>query len=180
MIARRVHAASEWVRLNGRDLRSWDLYVGFVGFATTAALAAGSDHVRKDAVTILIAESALGVALLAVVLAALAVLVTFFDDYYRQILSQAPRGVPGAMVPYQVVAFVGACGASVGFLTALAWPILPDVLQALLLGLTTGFVIWAAAGTVQLVNITVFHGVQRARLLEAVDEVRSRMRKRSA
>jgi hypothetical protein len=179
-LRRGVRSASEWVRLNQGDLWSWDLQIGMVAFAITAALAAASDRVRGGAVTILIAESALGVGLLAVVLGALAVLVTFFDDYYRQILSRAPHGVRGAMVPYQIVAFSGGLAAGVGFVTALAWPVLPGVAAAVLLGLTTGLVVWATAGTVQLVNLTIFHGEQRAKLLEAVEDVRSAVRRRSA
>jgi hypothetical protein len=176
-----LRRGSAWVDLHARDALSWDLYLGFAAFAVSAALAAASPAVRGNALTVLIAESALSVALLGAVLTALAVLVTFFDDYYRQVLSQASeRGVAGAIAPYQIVAFVSAWGAAIGFIVALAWPVLPATLQAVGLGLTTGLVVWASFGVVQLVNMTVFHGGQRARLLEAVDHVRAQSRRRSA
>lgn len=142
-----------------------------------SVLAGASERVRDEAVTVLIAESALGAGLLAVVLAALAILVVFFDDYYRQILTAVPGGVAGAMLPYQTVAVVGAATAAIGLVTAVAWPTIPAFAQALLLGLTTWLLVWAAVGTVHLVNLTVFHGLQRARLLEAIHEARSRTKR---
>ena len=163
--------ASLWVRENWPDLKSWDLGLGAVSFCVTGVVAASNDGVRENASTVLIAESALGVGLLAVVLTALAVLVTFFDDYYRQVLSSVPHG-GGVMVAYQVVAFAGAATAVIGFVAAISWPVMPAALQAFSLGATTGLLTWATAGTLQLVNLTVFHGRQRAHLLEAVDEVR--------
>ena len=105
---------------------------------------------------------------------------TFFDDYYRQALVSAPRGVGGAVAPDQIIAFTSAAATSIGFITALAWPILPATFQALLLGLTTGLFVWAAAGIVQLVNITVFHGLQRSNLLDAVEHARRQRQRQSA
>jgi hypothetical protein len=66
-----------------------------------AGVAAIEEDVRANAVTILLPEAGVGVALSAVVLAAMAVFTTFFDDYYRRVLETASGSVRAALLPYR-------------------------------------------------------------------------------
>jgi hypothetical protein len=113
---------------------------------------------------VLTTEVLLGGGLLAVVLAALAILVTFFDEKYREALRRA--GFSNAVFPFKVVAFAGASAASLGLLSIGLWGVLPHTVKAGAFGLVTGATVWAVVGTWQLVSDTTFHGVKRAELLE--------------
>jgi hypothetical protein len=161
---------------------AWDFIVGFGAFDLVCVVAGTQASVRQSGVTVLFAEMALGAALLAVVLGALAILVTFFDEHYRQVLAAADNGMRGAMLPYQTVATVAGLATLTSLGTAVIWPALPWWAQTALWGVATWFVVWALVGTVQIVNITAFHGDQRGRLLEAISQARGILehRKRSA
>lgn len=167
-----------WFQSYGRaTFLAWDARIGAVTFLATVVLAYEEHSVRDGAVVILITASVVGAGLLAVVLASLAILVTFFDEGYRQILKRTPLGVYGAMMPYQTVAVIGGATGIVSLIGATAWPALPVTMQAVTLGLSVGLLVWAGAGTVMLVDSTVFHGIQRAELLEALAEYKQRSRR---
>ena len=168
-------ATVTWLHTYGRStFLARDARLAAVTFAGTTILAYQNGDVRSEAVPILITAAALGAGFLAVVLAALAILVTFFDEGYRKILANTPRGIAGAMMPYKTVAVIGGATGGVALIGATAWPALTPASQAGVIGVTLGLLVWAGAGTLQLVDTTIFHGVQRAKLLEALAEYRSR------
>ena len=149
--------------------RSWDFAIGLAA-GGVAALCALNGDVRGNAPTVLIAELAVGLAVLAAVLPALTILTTFFDGHYRRVLDAA-GGVPRAMLPYIVVAVLGGVGAVVALLTAAGWPAFGPSARIPLFALSTGLCVWTIAGVVSLVEITMFHGTQRAELIRGVEDV---------
>lgn len=155
-----------WLKQNGpATFRSWDFYLG-AGAGVLSALAAGaSPAVRTVSVGVLAGEAALGIALLAVALTALAILTGLLNDQFLHVLEVTPGGVAAALRPYRIIATVGALTTLMSMtgiiLTAVAaWPIV-----ALVIALSTGLAVWGIWGTVELVGLTAFFGVNRARLL---------------
>lgn len=148
---------------------SWDFAIG-VGAGVFAALLSLSAGVREQGPTILLAELAVGLGVVAAVLSALAILTTFFDGHYRRVLEEV-GGIRRAMLPYLVVAAVAGICAVVALLVALGWPAFGAVVRTPLLGLATGLAVWTIAGVVSLVEITIFHGTQRAALMRKTDDL---------
>jgi hypothetical protein len=147
----------------------WDGALGAT-CAIASAVIALDDNVRRSGVTILLAESAVGIAVLGAVLTALSVFATFFDGHYRRVL-EGVGSLTRAMRPYLIVAAVGGGATVVGVIGALAWPApIGEFGQALVLGVATGLCVWAVAGTISLVSLTVFHAEQRAELMRAVED----------
>lgn len=151
---------------------AWDLWLG-LGFGGFAGVVAMVPDVRRAAVTLLIAEAAIGVALLATVLTGLGIFATFFDRAYRRVLEEAGEGdLRQALEPYAIVAFVGATTAVLGTVSAVAYPALAPAIQGTLLGFTTGFCVWAIAGCASLAELTIFHARSRASLMRSIDDAR--------
>lgn len=151
-------------------LWSADFGIGAATALGTGILAFLCEGVLEVGPTALTTEAGVGVALLAVVIAGLAIFSTFFDDNYRRVLEEASGSVRQAMVPYQMVAGVAASAVLAAIGSVLVWPAAWTWLQALLLGLTTGLVAWTTVGGVQLVEITMFHAEQRAKLMRGIED----------
>ena len=66
--------------------RGWDFGIGLITGALVLAVGASSNSVRGAGVTVLLAEAAIGVAVVGVMLAALAVFAANFDNVYRRVL----------------------------------------------------------------------------------------------
>jgi hypothetical protein len=115
---------------------------------------------------VLIAEMALGVALLAVCLTALSILVGFLGEDYLAFLKDSPLGIRGAIAPYKTVAAVSATQALCGLGSVLCWPIAPTWGKQISVAVTSGLASWAIVGIVQLVGITARHGFLRSRIPE--------------
>lgn len=170
-----------WLAAHGRDvLLAPDAMVGLAAGVGAGVAVGFSKSIGKEAVTILLAEAAVGVALAAVVLAALAIFATFFDDSYRQVLEAASdrNSVRDATFPYEVVAALAGLSTIAGLLVALVWPALPPVGEIIGLGLATGLSIWAVAGSIQLVGLTAWHAEQRATLMRALGDAKSQLAER--
>jgi len=148
---------------------SWDFAVGMTVGLVVGLVSEFAKHVQDQGVLVLVTYALLGAALLAVVLAALAILVTLFADYFRQVVQGVTGGIDEAMLPYKIVAFIGGAGATVAMVGAIVWPALSHSARAAWLGAVTLLVVWAVAGTYQLVTLTIFFGAKRADLLEGVD-----------
>jgi hypothetical protein len=167
--------ADGWLKRNGRSIfLSPDCYVG-VASGVIAAAAATNRDVRANAVTILLPEAGIAVALSAVVLAAMAIFATFFDDWYRRVLEVASGSVGRALTPYRAVATIAGAATLVALIVALAWPALPAGLQAVLFGVATGLAAWAIAGCVQLASLTIWHADQRSQLMRGVEDAKLRV-----
>lgn len=171
----RAGKVAAWLVANGRStFRSWAFYVA-VGSAVVTGIAAIDEDVRNNGVTILLPEVGVGVALSAVVLAAIAIFTTFFDDWYRRVLETASGSVRAALLPYRVVAVIAGWATLLGLVVAVTWPVLPAAAQAILLALATGLTVWAIAASVQLVELTMWHADQRAKLMRGVEDARLRV-----
>lgn len=168
---------ANWLRRYGRGtFRSWDFYVG-VALGCVGAGASLVRSVRDAAVPILLAEAAVGVALTATVLAAMAIVATFFDPTYRRVLDLA-GGFRAALMPYAVVGVVSAAGGAVGLIGALLLPALGKTVGAIDVGLSTLLFGWALAGTVAITELTLFHASQRASLMSGADQAETIRAKR--
>jgi hypothetical protein len=173
-------SAWAWLRANGRILfLTWDAGAG-AGAAVAAALLVGlNDNVAGQGVTILLAVAAVAVALFAVVLAAMAIFATFFDDSYRQVLQGAGDGsIRPAMFPYEVVAVLAGATTLLALLVALAWPGLPGGGQIAGMGAVFALAGWSIAGSIRLVSQTAWHAEQRAILMKAVADARTTLERR--
>jgi hypothetical protein len=140
----------------------------FVGIAIGIAAgfaAADSKHVLDDAIAVLTTETLLGVGLLATVLAALAILATFFDEHYRAALRELSGGFLTAVLPFRAVAFWGAISATFGTASIVFWGLLGHDVRSVAYGLVTGATVCAVLGTWELVRDTTFHGLKRDELL---------------
>ena len=160
-----------------RIFRSWDFGLGLaVGVGTFFGLRA-SDFVTQQGVTILLAEAALGIAVLAVALTALSILVGLLGDEYIRVLEMAhARGVTEALLPFQIVAWIGGATTLVGLGVLVAWDIRgpfnwsTPTLRAIGIALPTALSAWCVAGTISLVNATVFHGEMRAKFRQVLQD----------
>lgn len=128
--------------------------------------AAYSKHMLDNAIAVLSTEVLLGVALLATVLAALAILATFFDEHYREALRELRGDFLTAVLPFRVVAFSGTIAASAGLVSITLWGVLSHTLKSIGFGLVAGATVYAVIGTWELVRDQTFHGLKRDQLLE--------------
>lgn len=144
------------------SLRSWDFGIG-LAFGLGVGLLARCDAVRHQGVTGLLAEAAIGVTIMSVVLAALAVLTPSIDGFYRRVLEEA-GGVTEALRPYLAVASVSGLAALVALFAAVAWPSLGTLSQSVALGTASTFTAASIVGAISLVEITIFHARARADL----------------
>lgn len=166
------------VKYAASAFKSWDFYVGvfFGAFGGGITLDA---RVRDAAVPVVLAESAIGVALTATVFAAVAIFATFFDSSYRRVLDLA-GGFRNALRPYMVVDAIAALSGGAGVIAALWLPALDRWEASVAVGVSTWLVAWAIAGTVSLVDITVFHATQRARLMSGADNAAHQLSEKRA
>lgn len=170
---RRITALVKWFREHGKEtFWSLDAGAGLAAFLFTLA-AAIAPQVRDAGTTALIAESALQVALAAVIVTALAVFTTFFDSPYRRVLEHASGTVLAAMAPYLAIVVVATIGAASAVISFTIWGAIGDVPQAILLALSTGLTVWTIIGSAQLAWLTAFHANQRAKLQKGVDDARA-------
>lgn len=160
----------------GTTLVSYDFLLGCLLALLVATATVISQQLRDQAVAALLVASAVAVGLLGIVLAALAILVTFMGEEYLIVLDHVPGGFRGAMLPYKVVGAVSTTTALAGLIVALLWSSLPRAGQSIGLGLVALGVVWAAVGTFQLLLVTADHGEQRATLLGHIRQRRMRDR----
>lgn len=159
---------------------SYDFLVGCLAALLVATATVVSQQLRDQAVAALLVASALTVGLLGIVLAALAILVTFLGEEYLIVLDQVPGGFRGAMLPYKVVGAISTTTALAALLIALFWSALPIAGESVGLGLVALGAVWATIGTFQLLLVTADHGEQRAALLTHLRQRRLRDRQGDA
>lgn len=152
------------MKLYLRTALHWDFGVGLAVGVLVAWLACDS-AVRDQGVTLTIATGAVGVAIISAVLTALAVIAVLFDGPYRHVLIDHAGGIREAMAPYMVVASVAGLSVIAALVVAVGWPEFSSALQMVGLGVSTGLGAWSVAGTVSLIELTIFHAEQRAVLM---------------
>lgn len=154
-----------------------DFILGAVIGASSGLFDEYSKAFRGQALVVLITDLALGVALLGVVLAALAIIVAFDDAYLRVLDKADPDGFRAVLDPFRVTAFTSALTAVISGLGNAAVLIGPVALGAVGIGLSTFFAVWSVWGTFKLAQQLIENGVQRARLMAAVGEAQERLRR---
>jgi hypothetical protein len=158
-----------WTTYGWPTVRSWDFVIGVAGGGLAFGVAI-SPAVRDNALTFLIAEAAIGVALTSTVFAGLALFATFFDRGYRRVLELTDGGLPGAVLPYLIVGFVSAATAIFATVAAIATPASSGTVQAALIGFATFLCCWAIAGVGSLMRITCDHARDRAELMRGAEQ----------
>lgn len=156
------------MRLYLRTAFHWDLAVGVVVGSLVAYLACDS-AVRDQGVPLIIAIGAVGVAIISAVLTALSVIAALFDGPYRKVLIDA-GGIREAMAPYMVIAVAAGLSVLAALVVAVGWPEFSPALQRAGLGVGTALAAWSVAGTVSLIDLTIFHASQRAKLMGKEDQ----------
>ncbi len=162
----------DWVKKYGRrTFMSGDFGLGVVA-ALGFGVASGLDAtLRGRGNDLLIAELGLGIAVVAVVLAALAILVAMLDEMYLRILEYA-GGVRAAVMPYRTVAVAAAWTSLVAAVGLFVFDVVPWWARSGLLALASGLAVWSLYGTVQLVGLTAKHGIWRGDLLGVIRDAR--------
>lgn len=127
--------------------------------------------VRDQGVTLTIATGAVGVAIISAVLTALAVIAALFDGPYRRVLIDDAGGIREAMAPYMVIAGVAGLSVLAALIVAVGWPGFSSALQMAGLGVSTALAAWSVAGTVSLIELTIFHAEQRAALMGKQEQI---------
>lgn len=156
----------------------WDFGVGVVAGLAVFLVARVNSELRDDGIGFLIAEGSLAVALLAVVLTALSILVAFLSEDYVLMLRRTEDGIEGALRPYKTVGVLSGTTSLIALLGALAWVASSPTAQAVILGLSSGLLVWTVAATVDLVLKTAWHGTMRSRLPEIREAGRQAVEKR--
>jgi hypothetical protein len=174
-----LRATLAWLKANWKDtFRSWDF-----GLAALAAVAAfvgtlQSQSIQSNGLVFLGAIAALGIALTAVVATVLTLVVTLFDDAYRQAIQRTNGGWLAAVRPYRVVAFLSVLTTIVAVTGLFVWGVAFAWLKALILASSGGLAIWALLGTADLIGLTSFHGEMRFLLLGGMDQARKALARR--
>ncbi|MBJ7608453.1 MAG: hypothetical protein JF887_03345 [Candidatus Dormibacteraeota bacterium] len=122
--------------------------------------------VLEGGITVLGAEITIGIGVMGVVLASMAILVALMGNEYLIVIRATRGGMKRALRPYTVVALAGGVGGLVALLATVAYPAMPGIGRCLCLSLSTSISSYALVGLVQLVAITAGHGAMRAQLLE--------------
>lgn len=175
----RAAAARRWLAAARRDmLASVDFRAGVLAGVGAGLAAAFNGQVRAGGMGFLVAAAALGVALTALALSVLALTVSFLDETYRRVLAATRGGWEAAMRPYKIVTFVSVSSTLVAMLGMLVWGALPVNGQAVLLGVVAWLATWPLVGTMQLAELTFFHGEMRSELLKGMDEAREALSER--
>jgi hypothetical protein len=172
--------ATTWVRTYGRDTFYRFDFIGGCGAAIAVFVVTliQPRALRDNGVVILAACVGLGVALLAVVLTAMAI-VGALSPEYRRVLNYTPGGVAAALMPFQTIAAI--CGlatvaALAGLIIGSAGPPAVDGAGNAAIAL---LVVWSVLGTVDLVGHTAFHASSQARIEKGVDDANVLHLKRS-
>jgi len=140
--------------------------------------AEGSVTIQNGGIVILAALAALGVALTAIVATVLALIVALFDDAYRIFLQKAPGGWPGAMRPFKIVATTSILTTATSMIALFAYAPSFRWLQSLLLAIPCFLAMWSLVGTLQLINMTSWHGEMRFNILQGMDAARRELLRR--
>lgn len=159
----------EWHYLRKYALRRYlaiDLRIALL-VAVGVFVAANSDEALRKSVHLLDVAAALGVAVLAVVIAAISILTVFLTEDYGLILRATyPDDVGEVFYPYRLIAFVSCACTFVSVLGLFVWPAASPWEREALLAASLGFATWATLGTFDLVRITAGHGRLKMRIPE--------------
>jgi hypothetical protein len=170
-----------WVRRLVRGALRYADHEAFVAaLVATLLLVHYWPRALDQATAALGSEVAVGLAILGVVLASMAILVGLMGDEYLTLMHATHSGVRGALRPYLLVAIVAGLTIVAALGGLVGWSAYPEEGQAIALAIATALTIDATVGTVQLVYITAGHGDLRARVIGRMRSWRSSLDERRA
>jgi hypothetical protein len=152
------------------DLRKYafcerDFGLGVVVFGSVFVSAYFDESLRR--LHLLDVAAVLGIAILAVVIAAISILTAFLTEDYGRLLRETFGGnLREVFFPYQVIALASSATTFLAIVGIFVWPSSPGWARALSLAVSLGFAAWSVVGTFELVGITAAHGRMRLRLPE--------------
>ena len=157
-------------------LKSPEFYMSLVVSAATWIVISASGTLQESTQlpTVLVGYSALGLAVTAVVLTALAILVASLgEDHYSEILERA-GGVDEAIAPFVHVAYVSGGTVVAGIAGLFVWE------QSVwarpgAFAIPTFFAVWSVLGAVSLVGLVGFHGEMRSDLNVSIRRSRNQI-----
>ena len=160
----------EWLHRNGESVfMSVDFLLGLGAGFVTFFVADQQASLRENSLTVLLSMSGIGVAVVGFVLTAVGLLVTFMDPDYRTLLETVTSdGIQGATRPYKIASAIGGAASVSGLVGVALSQVAVDGLESTVLAVTAGLTVWAVAGTVQLVSLTLWHAGIRMRLHDAI------------
>lgn len=144
-------------------LWSPDFGIGVGAGAGAGVAAALSAAVEQHGFVALLAIGGADVAVLGVVLVGVQLFISSLEPDYELALS-FQGGIKGAIRPYLTVAAVAGAGAVVALVAAITWSLAPSAFMGVNLATAVLLTVWSVVGTVQLVDISVFHLEQRSNL----------------
>ena len=118
--------------------------------------------------------AALDAAFGGIAIAVLALVAVWFDDSYQEALSKYFGGWINSMRPFRVAAVVSVLGSLVAVISLLVFPVCTLWVQALLLGLSGGFLVWSVVAILRVIDLIFKHGERRAKIIAAIRSERLR------
>jgi|ERR1039458_2948375 hypothetical protein len=167
-------------RLARGALRHADHEAFVVALVATLLLVHYKPGALDQATAALGSEVGVGLAVLGVVLASMAILVGLMGDEYLALMHATKRGVRGALRPYILVAIVAGLTIVASLAGLVGWSAYPEEGKAIALAVATALTIDATVGTVQLVYITAGHGDVRSQVIGRMRSWRSSLDDRRA
>lgn len=178
---------SAWYSKNRHHvLGSLDAKMGYGAFGITFVAGSVSENLRSTAVDLFLPVAGLGMAVLGVALTAVALLLGLLGVEYLRVLHDEQGSLHEAFQPFTVTATVGGSTALFSIASFVLWNV-PSPLSAVdwaarafALAVTAGLLTWGVVGTIQIVHDAVWHGEQRNKLLDTIQEARklANMKKR--
>lgn len=145
---------------------AWDIRIGLLVGVAVFISAYLEKSVRKSP-HLLDVSAALGVAILAVVIAAVSILTVFLTEDYAVLLhGEYPDDIGEVFYPYRLIAAVSSVCTFMSMLGLFLWPAIGQHGRPALLAASLGLAAWATVGTFGLVTITAGHGALKLRFNE--------------
>ncbi len=145
---------------------AWDFRLGAAVGVLVGGTTAYCSGVRGSG-SLLNVSTTIGIAILAVVIAAISILTAFLTEDYGIVLRKFyGDDLDRVFYPYKLIAFVSCLTVAVSILGLFLWPISGTALKAILLGFSLGLATWAIIGAFDLVRTTAGHGRLKLRLPE--------------
>lgn len=141
-----------------------DLFLAIIFFGGVTTLALAKPKLQDP--HLLDVSTGVGVAILAVVIAAISILSAFLTEDYGVMLRKVYPDVGEVFYPYKLIAATSGITVVVSGVGLFLWPSLWSGARATILGAAIGLAAWSIIGAVHLVGITATHGRMKLRLPE--------------
>jgi hypothetical protein len=160
-----LRATRAWLKSNGKDtFWPFDFVAAVIATAASFIATLQSKSIQTNGLVFLGAIAALGIALTAIVATVLTLVVTLFDDTYRQALQATDGGWPAAVRPYKTIAFVSVLATVLAIAGLFVWGVAFAWLKALILASSGGL---AGLGVTGYRSIDWYNGIPRRNAIPA-------------